>query len=154
MSVKTSVSIRGLDEFRKELERLGGDFKKAIKSGARKGGNKVSQEANAEAKNRGWSEDKYYNVKEKRISKGSDTSVAIRIGAMEKGRGIAPSRNKIKWYKEKGDRYYTRFPEYGTIKQAKQPLLIPIFYKNETYINSCIKREIDKAIENARSGAK
>ena len=37
MSVKTSVSIRGLDEFRKELERLGGDFKKAIKSGARKG---------------------------------------------------------------------------------------------------------------------
>ncbi|WP_302271906.1 HK97-gp10 family putative phage morphogenesis protein [Brachyspira aalborgi] len=154
MSVKTSVSIRGLDEFRKELERLGGDFKKAIKSGARKGGNKVSQEANAEAKNRGWSEDKYYNVKEKRISKGSDTSVAIRIGAMEKGRGIAPMTNKIKWYKEQGDRYYTRFPEYGTIKQAKQPLLIPIFYKNETYINSCIKREIDKAIENARSGAK
>ena len=154
MSVKTSVSIRGLDEFRKELERLGGDFKKDIKSGARKGGNKVSQEANAEAKNRGWSEDKYYNVKEKRISKGSDTSVAIRIGAMEKGRGIAPSRNKIKWYKEKGDRYYTRFPEYGTIKQAKQPLLIPIFYKNETYINSCIKQAINKAIDNARSGAK
>ena len=154
MSVKTSVSIRGLDEFRKELERLGGNFKKAIKSGARKGGNKVSQEANAEAKNRGWSEDKYYNVKEKRISKGSDTSVAIRIGAMEKGRGIAPSRNKIKWYKEKGDRYYTRFPEYGTIKQAKQPLLIPIFYKNETYINSCIKQAINKAIDNARSGAK
>ncbi|TXJ16399.1 hypothetical protein EPJ64_03155 [Brachyspira aalborgi] len=154
MSVKTSVSIRGLDEFRKELERLGGDFKKAIKSGARKGGNKVSQEANAEAKNRGWSEDKYYNLKEKRISRGSDTSVAIRIGAMEKVRGIAPTKNKIKWYKEKGDRYYTRFPEYGTIKQAKQPLLIPIFYKNETYINSCIKREIDKAIENARSGAK
>ena len=154
MSVKTSVSIRGLDDFRKELERLGGDFKKAIKSGARKGGNKVSQEANAEAKNRGWSEDKYYNVKEKRISKGSDTSVAIRIGAMEKGRGIAPSRNKIKWYKDKGDRYYTRFPEYGTIKQAKQPLLIPIFYKNETYINSCIKQAINKAIDNARSGAK
>ena len=154
MSVKTSVSIRGLDEFRKELEQLGGDFKKAIKSGARKGGNKVSQEANAEAKNRGWSEDKYYNVKEKRISKGSDTSVAIRIGAMEKGRGIAPTKNKVKWYKEKGDRYYTRFPEYGTIKQAKQPLLIPIFYKNETYINSCIKREIDKAIDNARSGFK
>lgn len=154
MSVKTSVSIRGLDEFRKELEQLGGDFKKAIKSGARKGGNKVSQEANAEAKNRGWSEDKYYNVKEKRISKGSDTSVAIRIGAMEKRRGIAPTKNKIKWYKEKGDRYYTRFPEYGTIKQAKQPLLIPIFYKNETYINSCIKREIDKAIDNARSGVK
>lgn len=154
MSVKTSVSIKGFDEFRKELEQLGGNFKKAIKSGARKGGNKVSQEANAEAKNRGWSEDKYYNLKEKRISRGSDTSVAIRIGAMEKGRGIAPSRNKIKWYKEKGDRYYTRFPEYGTIKQAKQPLLIPIFYKNETYINSCIKREIDKAIENARSGAK
>lgn len=154
MSVKTSVSIIGLDEFRKELEELGGDFKKAIKSGARKGGNKVSQEANAEAKNRGWSEDKYYNVKEKRISKGSDTSVAIRIGAMEKGRGIAPSRNKIKWYKEKGDRYYTRFPEYGTIKQAKQPLLIPIFYKNETYINSCIKQAINKAIDNARSGAK
>ena len=154
MSVKTSVSIKGFDEFRKELEQLGGNFKKAIKSGARKGGNKVSQEANAEAKNRGWSEDKYYNVKEKRISKGSDTSVAIRIGAMEKGRGIAPSRNKIKWYKEQGDRYYTRFPEYGTIKQAKQPLLIPIFYKNETYINSCIKQAINKAIDNARSGAK
>lgn len=154
MSVKTSVSIKGFDEFRKELEQLGGNFKKAIKSGARKGGNKVSQEVNAEAKNRGWSEDKYYNVKEKRISKGSDTSVAIRIGAMEKGRGIAPSRNKIKWYKEKGDRYYTRFPEYGTIKQAKQPLLIPIFYKNETYINSCIKQAINKAIDNARSGAK
>lgn len=155
MSVKTSVSIRGLDEFRKELERLGGDFKKAIKSGARKGGNKVSQEANAEAKNRGWSEDKYYNLKEKRISKGSDTSVAIRIGALVKKRGCGvPTKNKIKWYKEQGDRYYTRFPEYGTIKQAKQPLLIPIFYKNETYINSCIKREIDKAIENARSGAK
>ena len=154
MPVKTSVSIKGFDELRKELEELGGNFKKAIKSGARKGGNKVSQEANAEAKNRGWSEDKYYNVKEKRISKGSDTSVAIRIGAMEKGRGIAPSRNKIKWYKEKGDRYYTRFPEYGTIKQAKQPLLIPIFYKNETYINSCIKQAINKAIDNARSGAK
>lgn len=155
MSVKTSVSIKGFDEFRKELEQLGGNFKKAIKSGARKGGNKVSQEANAEAKNRGWSEDKYYNVNEKRISKGSDTSVAIRIGALVKKRGCGvPTKNKIKWYKEQGDRYYTRFPEYGTIKQAKQPLLIPIFYKNETYINSCIKREIDKAIENARSGAK
>lgn len=155
MSVKTSVSIKGFDEFRKELERLGGNFKKAIKSGARKGGNKVLQEANAEAKNRGWSEDKYYNVNEKRISKGSDTSVAIRIGALVKKRGCGvPTKNKIKWYKEQGDRYYTRFPEYGTIKQAKQPLLIPIFYKNETYINSCIKREIDKAIENARSGAK
>ena len=154
MSVKTSVSIKGFDELRKELEELGGNFKKAIKSGARKGGNKVSQEANAEAKNRGWSEEKYYNVKEKRISRGNDTSVAIRIGALEKGRGIAPKRNKIKWYKEQGDRYYTRFPEYGTIKQAKQPLLIPIFYKNETYINSCIKREIDKAIDNARIGAK
>lgn len=53
MSVKTSVSIKGFDELRKELEELGGNFKKAIKSGARKGGNKVSQEANAEAKNRG-----------------------------------------------------------------------------------------------------
>ena len=50
MSVKTSVSIKGFDELRKELEELGGNFTKAIKSGARKGGNKVSQEANAEAK--------------------------------------------------------------------------------------------------------
>lgn len=154
MSIKTSLSIKGFDEFRKELEQLGGNFKKAIKSGARKGGNKVSQEANAEAKNRGWSEDKYYNVKETKSSKNSDTSAAIKIIAMEKARGIAPTKNKIKWYKEQGDRYYVRFPEYGTIKQAKQPLLIPIFYKNEEYINSCIKTELNKAIENARSEAK
>lgn len=154
MSIKTSLSIKGFDEFRKELEQLGGNFKKAIKSGARKGGNKVSQEANAEAKNRGWSEDKYYNVKETKSSKNSDTSATIKIIAMEKARGIAPTKNKIKWYKEQGDRYYVRFPEYGTIKQAKQPLLIPIFYKNEEYINSCLKTELNKAIENARSGAK
>lgn len=154
MSIKTSLSIKGFDEFRKELEQLGGNFRKAIKSGARKGGNKVSQEANAEAKNRGWSEDKYYNVKETKSSKNSDTSAAIKIIAMEKARGIAPTKNKIKWYKEQGDRYYVRFPEYGTIKQAKQPLLIPIFYKNEEYINSCIKTELNKAIENARSKAK
>ena len=30
MSVKTSVSIKGFDELRKELEELGGNFKKAI----------------------------------------------------------------------------------------------------------------------------
>lgn len=153
MSVKTSLNVRGLDEFRKELNELGGDFKKAIKSGARKAGNKISKEANAEAKNRGWSEDKYYNVKEKRISRGSDTSVAIRIGALVKKIGLAPSKNKknkIKWYKEQGDRYYTRFPEYGTIKQAKQPLIVPIFYNNEEYINSCIKQALDKAVEEAK----
>lgn len=151
MSIKTSMNIQGINEFRVELERLGGDLKKAIKSGAIKAGNKISKEANTEAKNRGWSEDKYYNVKETKSSKNSDTSVAIRIGAMEKVKGVAPAKNKIKWYKEQGDRYYVRFPEYGTVRQAQQPLLIPIFYNNEEYTNSCIRIELDKAIEIAKS---
>ncbi|MCZ9924214.1 HK97 gp10 family phage protein [Brachyspira hyodysenteriae] len=69
VSRKTSISIKGLDEFRKTLEELGGDFKKAIKAGARKAGNEIAKEANAEAKSRGWSEDKYYDVKERKIIK-------------------------------------------------------------------------------------
>lgn len=80
VSRKTSISITGLDEFRETLEELGGDFKKAIKAGARKAGNEIAKEANAEAKSRGWSEDKYYDVKERKSSKGSDTSVAIKVG--------------------------------------------------------------------------
>ena len=35
---KTTISIKGLDEFRETLEELGGDFKKAIREGARKAG--------------------------------------------------------------------------------------------------------------------
>lgn len=148
MSIKTSMTIQGLNEFKEELERLGNNFKKAVKNGARKAGNKIAREANAEAKKRGWSEDKYYNV---RVGKSKRFRAKLRIVALEKAKGIAPTKNKIKWYKEQGDRYYIRFPEYGTIKQAKQPLLIPIFYSNEEYINSCIRTELDKAIATAKS---
>ena len=140
---KTTISIKGLDEFRETLEELGGDFKKAIREGARKAGKEIEKEANAEAKSRGWSEDKYYDVKERKASRGSDTSVAINK------RGIAPKKNKIKWYKEQGDRYYVRFPEYGKLKQPPQPLLIPIFESKKTVIEQYIKEGLQKAIDKA-----
>lgn len=146
---KTSISIKGLDEFRKTLEELGGDFKKAIKAGARKAGNEIAKEANAEAKSRGWSEDKYYDVKERKSSKGSDTSVAIKVGTLEKKGGGVPQKSKIKWYKEQGDRYYVRFPEYGTIYQPPQPLLIPIFESKKNVIEEYIKQKLQQAIDKA-----
>ncbi|CRF35368.1 hypothetical protein BRSU_2611 [Brachyspira suanatina] len=146
---KTSISIKGLDEFRKTLEELGGDFKKAIKAGARKAGNEIAKEANAEAKSRGWSENKYYDVKERKSSKGSDTSVAIKVGTLEKKGGGVPSKNKIKWYKEQGDRYYVRFPEYGTVSQPPQPLLIPIFESKKDVIEEYIKQKLQQAIDKA-----
>lgn len=149
VSRKTSISIKGLDEFRKTLEELGGDFKKAIKAGARKAGNEIAKEANAEAKSRGWSEDKYYDVKERKSSKGSDTSVAIKVGTLEKKGGGVPQKNKIKWYKEQGDRYYVRFPEYGTVYQPPQPLLIPIFESKKNVIEEYIKEKLQKAIDKA-----
>lgn len=149
VSRKTSISIKGLDEFRKTLEELGGDFKKAIKAGARKAGNEIAKEANAEAKSRGWSEDKYYDVKERKSSKGSDTSVAIKVGTLEKKGGGVPQKSKIKWYKEQGDRYYVRFPEYGTIYQAPQPLLIPIFESKKNVIEEYIKQKLQQAIDKA-----
>ncbi|WP_028329183.1 HK97-gp10 family putative phage morphogenesis protein [Brachyspira alvinipulli] len=149
VSRKTSISIKGLDEFRKTLEELGGDFKKAIKAGARKAGNEIAKEANAEAKSRGWSEDKYYDVKERKSSKGSDTSVAIKVGTLEKKGGGVPQKNKIKWYKEQGDRYYVRFPEYGTIYQPPQPLLIPIFESKKNVIEEYIKQKLQQAIDKA-----
>ncbi|MBW5409749.1 HK97-gp10 family putative phage morphogenesis protein [uncultured Brachyspira sp.] len=149
VSRKTSISIKGLDEFRKTLEELGGDFKKAIKAGARKAGNEIAKEANAEAKSRGWSEDKYYDVKERKSSKGSDTSVAIKVGTLEKKGGGVPQKNKIKWYKEQGDRYYVRFPEYGTIYQPPQPLLIPIFENKKPVIEEYIKQKLQQAIDKA-----
>ena len=148
---KTSISIKGLDEFRKTLEELGGDFKKAIKAGARKAGNEIAKEANAEAKSRGWSEDKYYDVKERKSSKGSDTSVAIKVGTLEKKGGGVPSKNKIKWYKEQGDRYYVRFPEYGTVSQPPQPLLIPIFESKKNVIEEYIKQKLQQAIDKANN---
>ena len=149
VSRKTSISIQGLDEFRKTLEELGGDFKKAIKAGARKAGNEIAKEANAEAKSRGWTEDKYYDVKEKKSSKGSDTSVAIKVGTLEVSGTGAPSKNKIIWYKKKGDRYYVCFPEYGTVTQAPQPLLIPTFEKKRPVIEQYIKEGLQKAIDKA-----
>ncbi|ASJ21577.1 HK97-gp10 family putative phage morphogenesis protein [Brachyspira hampsonii] len=149
VSRKTSISIKGLDEFRKTLEELGGDFKKAIKAGARKAGNEIAKEANAEAKSRGWSEDKYYDVKERKSSKGSNTSVAIKVGTLEVSGGGVPQKNKIKWYKEKGDRYYVRFPEYGTIYQLPQPLLIPIFENKKPVIEEYIKQKLQQAIDKA-----
>ncbi|MDA0064507.1 HK97 gp10 family phage protein [Brachyspira hyodysenteriae] len=143
--------MKGLDEFRKTLEELGGDFKKAIKAGARKAGNEIAKEANAEAKSRGWSEDKYYDVKERKSSKGSDTSVAIKVGTLEKKGGGVPSKNKIKWYKKQGDRYYVRFPEYGTVSQPPQPLLIPIFESKKDVIEEYIKQKIQQAIDKANN---
>lgn len=149
VSRKTSISIQGLDEFRKTLEELGGDFKKAIKAGAKKAGNEIAKEANAEAKSRGWTEDKYYDVKEKKSSKGSDTSVAIKVGTLEVSGIGAPSKNKIIWYKKKGDRYYILFPEFGTVTQAPQPLLIPTFEKKKPVIEQYIKEGLQKAIDKA-----
>lgn len=149
VSRKTSITVEGLDEFREALEELGGDFKKAIKAGARKAGNEIAKEANAEAKSRGWTEDKYYDVKEKKSSKGSDTSVAIKVGTLEVSGTGAPSKNKIIWYKENGDRYYVRFPEYGTVTQAPQPLLIPTFEKKKPVIEQYIKEGLQKAIDKA-----
>lgn len=151
VSRKTSISIKGLDEFRNTLEELGGDFKKAIKAGARKAGNEIAKEANAEAKSRGWSEDKYYDVKERKSSKGSDTSVAIKVGTLEKKGGGVPSKNKIKCYKKQGDRYYVRFPEFGTINQPPQPLLIPIFESKKNVIEEYIKQKLQQAIDKANN---
>lgn len=150
VSRKTSISISGLDEFRKTLEELGGDFKKAIKKGARKSAIKIAKESNAEAKSRGWTEEKYYGVKERKSSRGSDTSVGIKVGTLEKKSGIAPTTNKIKWYKKEGDRFYVRFPEYGTIYQAPQPLLIPIFESHKESIRASIYDELNKAINKAK----
>lgn len=149
VSRKTSITVEGLDEFREALEELGGDFKKAIKTGAKKSGNEIAKEANAEAKSRGWTEDKYYDVKEKKSSKGSDTSVAIKVGTLEVSGTGTPSKNKIIWYKKKGDRYYVRFPEYGTVTQAPQPLLIPTFEKKKPVIEQYIKEGLQKAIDKA-----
>ena len=149
VSRKTSISISGLDEFRKTLEELGGDSKKAIKKGARKSAIKIAKESNAEAKSRGWTEEKYYGVKERKSSRGSDTSVGIKVGTLEKKSGIAPTTNKIKWYKKEGDRFYVRFPEYGTIYQAPQPLLIPIFESKKPVIEQYIKQKLQKAIDKA-----
>lgn len=151
---KTTISIKGLDAFRETLEELGGDFKKAIREGARKAGKEIEKEANAEAKSRGWTEDKYYDVKERKASRGSDTSVGIKVGTLEvKGvpslqAGSRP-KNKIKWYKEQGDRYYVRFPEYGKLKQPPQPLLIPIFESKKPVIEQYIKQKLQKAIDKA-----
>ena len=154
MAVRTSITINGLDEFRKQLEELGGNFKEAIRTGSKKAAKKLEKEVNAEAKARGWTENKYYTTKEKKSSKISDTFAAIQVGTIEKKKGTVPSKNKSKWYKENGDRFCVRFPEYGTINQKPNPLLIPSFEKNKGAIELSIKNEVRKAIEESKKFGK
>ena len=141
------ITLKGFKELRGTLEELGIDFKSVVKKASLSEGRRIAKEANNEAKARGWSENKYYIAKETRINKKSDTESNIKITTISKRlKGDILTKNKIKAYKEVGDRYYAFFPEYGTIRQKAQPLLIPIFESNKDRIEEYIEGEINKII--------
>ena len=147
--MNTSIDIEGLKEFRKTLEELGIDFKENIKKAAMKAGREIAKKANAQAKCRGWTYDKYYTVQETRLTRKSDSGGNIKITTIRGKKGTAPAKNKIKWYKEQGDRYYAFFNEYGNKYQNEVPLLIPLFESSKENIESTINSELNKIIDKA-----
>ena len=139
-----TVEIKGLEEFRKDIEALGGNFKKALKSGVMKGGRKVAKDANSNARSYGFTMGKYYSVSEAKSTRKSDTAVSVLVGTKRVKRGAVPKKNKIEYYKSQGDYYYIKFPEFGTVHQAPKPTLQPALKSNEDYINGCIKESFEK----------
>lgn len=143
------IETEGLKEFRQELEKLGADFKTALKSGIMKGARKVAKDGNANAKARGFTMGKYYSTSETKSTRKSDTSITVLVGTKRTVRGAAPKKNKIAYYKEQGDFFYIKFPEFGTIHQAPQPTLQPALESNREYVNKCIAESFNKAVEKA-----
>ncbi|PCG18919.1 hypothetical protein [Brachyspira sp. G79] len=151
MSEKNKVTLTGFDEFRKTLEELGIDFKNEVKKASLKEARRIAKEANAKAKSRGWTFDKYFTVKETRINKKSNTESNVKITTISGKRGTAPEKNKIKWYKEQGDRYYTFFNEYGNKYKNEVPLLIPLFESNRENIEEAVKSALNIVIQKANN---
>ena len=149
MSEKNKITLKGFEEFRKTLEELGIDFKNEVKKASLKEARRIAKEANAQAKARGWTFDKYFTVKETRVNKKSNTESNVKITTIRGKRGTAPEKNKIKWYKEQGDRYYAFFNEYGNKYQNEVPLLIPLFESSKENIESTINSELNKIIDKA-----
>ena len=142
-----NIETNGLKEFRKRLEALDGNFKKALKKGVMKGARKVAKDGNRNAKSRGFSMSEYYSASEASYTKQSDTAIVVKVGTRRVRRGVAPQKNKSKYYKSVGDYFYVRFPEYGTIHQAPQPTLKPALESNEEYIKECVKEAFEKEIK-------
>ena len=151
MSEKNKITLKGFEEFRKTLEELGIDFKKNIKKAAMKAGREIAKKANAQAKGRGWTYDKYFTVKETRVNKKSNTESNVKITTIRGKRGTAPEKNKIKWYKEQGDRYYAFFNEYGNKYKNEEPLLIPLFESNRNNIDEAVKSALNIVIQKANN---
>lgn len=151
MSEKNKISIEGLDEFRKTLEELGIDFKNEVKKASLKEARRIAKEANAQAKARGWTFDKYFTVKETRANKKSNTESNVKITTIRGKTGTAPEKNKIKWYKEQGDRYYAFFNEYGNKYKNEEPLLIPLFESNRENIEEAVKSALNIVIQKANN---
>ncbi len=140
------IDVKGLDEFREKIDSLEGDFKNTLKKGVMKGARQVAKTANANAKARGFTMDKYFYTSEAKSTRKSDTAIIAKVGT-KAASGIAPQKNKIAYYKSKGDTYYIKFPEFGTIKQAPQPTLQPALESNKDYVNKCITDALDEDIK-------
>lgn len=142
------VEIEGLDEYRKKLESLEGNFKKALKVGVMKASRKVAKDANANAKSRGFSMGKYFHASEAKSTKKSDTAVIGKVGTKSVKLGAVPKKNRMAYYKEQGDYFYVKFPEFGTVKQAPKPTLQPALEANKEFVIKCVedalKEEINK----------
>ena len=135
MSEKNKITLKGFEEFRKTLEELGIDFKNEVKKASLK-------EATF---------DKYFTVKETRANKKSNTESNVKITTIRGKTGTAPQKNKIKWYKEQGDRYYAFFNEYGNKYKNEEPLLIPLFESNRNNIDEAVKSALNIVIQKANN---
>ncbi|MEI0842468.1 hypothetical protein R4M06_00755 [Brachyspira pilosicoli] len=148
---KNKITIDGCKEFRETLEELGFDFKEEIKRVCLKEARRIAKEANSIAKARGWTFDKYFTVKETRANKKSNTESNVKITTIRGKTGTAPQKNKIKWYKEQGDRYYAFFNEYGNKYKNEEPLLIPLFESNRESVNVAVKNALNIVIQKANN---
>ncbi len=142
-----NVSVEGLDEYRKKLESLDGNFKKALKSGVMKGSRKVATDANTNAKNRGWRMGKYYHASEAKSTRKSDSAVIGKVGTKSVKLGSAPAKNRMAYYKEQGDYFHVKFPEFGTVKQSPKPTLQPALESNQEYVKKCVVDALKDAIK-------
>lgn len=142
-----NIETEGLKEFRKKLEALDGNFKKALKKGVMKGARKVAKDGNSNAHSRGFSMSKYYFASEASYTRQSDTAIVVKVGTKSLRRGVAPQKNKTAYYKSQGDYFYVRFPEYGTVHQAPQPTLKPALESNKEYIKECVEDAFNKEIK-------
>ena len=140
------VEITGLDEYRKQLESLGGNFKKVLKNGISKASKKIASDAQKNAKSKGWSEKKYFKHSETKQSKKSNSSVHYKVGTPYVRASKPPSKNKTAYYKSKGDYFYIKFPEFGTIKQAPNPVLRPALMANKENTENILKKELEDEI--------